>query len=181
MGRRTIGLLVLLAGSCGDDGGDDQPLPDLELQIVRWEDGDLLTVEPGTAIPLVNAPQGGHFFFVGARVKNLEATDVDMSAVVEDAATGAAIGAFVARPRMIPTQDGWFEPEHETFTTIDMVQVCPMGVKLDLDGRPVNLVLRVKEFGTDRTAATALEVRPDCGDSELCACECAADFDGSCP
>lgn len=172
-------LILLVACGSGEDGGDGGggPLPPLELQVVRWEDGgQLLPVASGDVVPLVNAPQGGHFLFVAARVRNLAGHDVDMFAEVEDAQTGEKINVAVARPFMITAADGWSDPEHETFTTLDMVQLCPMGVGLDLDGRAVKLTLRVHELSTKRTAASSVEIRPACGDSPLCQCECAAEF-----
>jgi hypothetical protein len=180
---RLLAIALLALGPCSDPPPDPGgKLPPLELQIVRWDDHELVPVADGAAIPLALAPQGGHFAFVAARVKNLEGADVEMNALAVDDATGTLIGAAVARPFMSSGADGWSDPEHETFTTLDMVQFCPRGVGLDLDGRDIKLTLHVTEHSTSREADASVIIRPDCAGSAACECECAADFrPGSCP
>lgn len=159
--------------------GEDEVEPPLELQVVRWvEPGGLEPVPPGGEVPLALAPQGGHFVFVAARVRGLSSDRVRMNATLRDEATDTAISAAVARPAMAQAGDGWWDPEHETFTTLDMVQVCPRGVGLDLDGRGVVLAVTVVEISTGREGTIEQVIRPVCAgdDAAFCTCECAAGY-----
>lgn len=189
---RLLVIPLLLATACGASdpdgaggggggaancGGAQAPL---ELQIVRWEDGELLPVGDGSTIPLVLAPQGGHFVWVAARVKNLSGRDVDMNAVAQDAATGMKIGEAVARPLMSPTPDGFWDPEHDTFTTLNMVQICPHGADFGLDGRLLDLTLQVKDVCSQQSGNASVQIRPDCGGDGQCECECDPDYAGGC-
>jgi hypothetical protein len=175
---RTIVALVvaLILSSCGGKDEDPaDPVP-LELAIVRFAGGSLVAMQPGETLPLVEAPQGGYFVFVGARVRGLTHGDVDMTARAVDVETGKAIGSSnTAHPLMTEGADGWFDPQHEAFNTLSMLQICPRGIGLDVAGREVTLTLDVKEIATGRTGQAHLSFRPTCQDAG-CTCECAADF-----
>ena len=171
---------VWTATACGDDvsecafGDPDAPL---ELAIVyRTLDGESVDVVDGAAVPLIQPPQGGKVLMVGARVRNVDACMVQLTASLRDECTGRIV-ALEQRPVILADRgDGWGEPADAVrLDDFANVPACPSAAaERDIEGEPYLVKVRVED-GAGRSAEAELTVVPECAEAaneQQCKCEC---------
>lgn len=149
----------------------------------------ILPLEPGGALPLGAAPQGGHWAFVSARVRGLSVAEVEVRARFFDPVSGDLLFAERRVGEVAPAQDdpSFLEPALDQRGAIVHLPVCPRDDDLPIYGRELRLVLEVTGTTPERESGSAeITVTPACtagtvGQIAVCECECSTDYDpGKC-
>lgn len=116
--------------------------------------------------------QGGHVVFVGARVQNLAACGLELSAALVDPMTNRL---ETEEKRRVDLGPGFMSDPGDTANFAN-VPACPNFGTRDISGPQWNLVVEAKQRD-GRTASATLPVVLSCetGGAD-CACECAAGY-----
>jgi hypothetical protein len=199
LGCRCLGALTLVSAttlfsagcgpsepSAGVDAGAAGAAAALELTPIAYTpiEEPTLFLADGGPIELIFAPQGGHVFMVGARIRNSDSDTVKMTGRVRDPETGAVIAEDTRSVVLLPVPDepGSYENHRATPTQMVHPRMCPIGAGFDIPGRPLLLEIEAIELYADFSeGSTSVLVTPTCMGStqflqEVCACECAASY-----
>lgn len=149
----------------------------------------IVPLEPGGALPLGAAAQGGHRAFVSARVRGLSVAEVEVRARFFDPLSGNLLFAERRVGEAVPAQDdpSFLQPAPDQRGAIVHFRVCPLDDDFPMSGRELRLVLEVSGTNPERESGSAeITVTPTCtagtvGRIAVCECECSADYDpGKC-
>lgn len=192
--RLACALLALAALSCSAEEPEQRLPPTFEeVEVLPgWYESLNLPIrllEDGGALPLRQAPQGGHWAFVSARVRGIEGGEVEVRARLYGTDSPDPVFAERRTGLFVPSQGapGFFEPDLDLRGAIVHVPACPVNDALPVFRRELRLVLEVTTADAERRGASAeLTVTPSCaagtaGELAVCECECAPAYDpGKC-
>jgi hypothetical protein len=187
-------VLASAALACSVEQPDrTQGRSDGELEVLPgWYESLNLPIrllEHGGALPLRQAPQGGHWAFVSARVRGIEQGELEVKARFYGAGSPDPVFAERRTGQFVPSESaaGSFEPDLDLRGAIVHVPACPVSDALPIFDRELRLVLEVTTADAERRSGSAeIEVTPSCaagtaGEMAVCECECAPDYDpGKC-
>jgi hypothetical protein len=143
----------------------------------------LTPVNEGDTIDLVEPPQGGEVLFVGAQVRGLAETTVELTGRLLDLTSGATIAANARTVAMVasPSDPTISIPDLRIYTNVSNITVCPMQSPVAFDGLTATLEVEVQELSSQRTGSGRRTVTLACRQSDptakaLCSCQCAANY-----
>jgi hypothetical protein len=190
-GARAILIAALLA-ACGG-GGDDAPADALprcpigdpsapaELEIVHLDrDNQVVTTASSQQVPLVAPPQGGWIVLLGARARNLDGCEVQLTTSFHDLCSPDIIKVDARPTHLDPTGDGWGLTSVTTFANLPF---CPQpAAPRNLHDQPFVVTVTLEDLDGKR-ASRDITIVPVCPEgSESCRCQCDRDYVlGSCP
>lgn len=177
-------------GGCSKTFGDPtQPIQLVAGQFKNEQSFEVLT--DSTTLDLRFPTQGGQVAYVGARVTNILACDVQIQAELFDIASGHQIAKEVRSVSLVPStaMAGYGEPEPDNTANFSNLPMCPNYTNLTVLDTDTRLVVTVLERFTgqggvpqvSRMASQTVTVRPTCNESGstdadahrlLCLCEC---------
>lgn len=152
-------------------------------------DEQLRPLIDGGRLPVRQAPQGGHWAFLSARVRGIHDGEMEVKAHFYDMTSGEVIFASRRVGELAPSEaaPGYVEPDLDLRGAIVHLPACPFDAALPVFGRPLRLLLEVRGTGPEgASGSTELVVTPDCaegtpGELAVCECECATDYEpGKC-
>ena len=160
--------------------GDSTQAPEAVLLITDGVSHVLKEVHQGDAIPLEPPPQGGYVFYVGAKVRNVDACGIQLAGTLRDPDSGDRIGYDARTTDLLLTADGWGQPDPGNNANVANVNGCPDYGAKDVQGKPYQLEM----YATDRSGRTAkvtASVVPTCMQSnplvqQDCLCNCSANY-----
>ena len=161
----------VVPADAGAVGGSDEVEAVL---VAAGEDGTLIEVHDGTAVPLVRAPQGGHIMLVGAKLKGSTDCTLDATGALRDPATNRVLGLDERALLLTTGGDGWSHPSDPPLSSVPNVAVCPTSAAtMSVDGNAYTFELTLRD-GSKTVATLTATVTPTCpmGDS-YCHIECA--------
>jgi hypothetical protein len=159
-------------------GSADEP-PELDIGM-RGLRGAFIEVQDGDEVDLEFPVQGGHVFFVGARLRNMAACDVDIVARVKNPTNGQQY-SYEARPILFATDGGTgVISDLEEPANAANIPMCPNYTDRDLVGQEWDLEVTATDID-GRTATATRRVRPACRQPgpnarAECLCECQAHY-----
>jgi hypothetical protein len=180
---RLAALLALVAGCASGSAG---PL------VVTPAEYDPLTLQltdlvDGATLSLQMPPQGGQVVFVGARVRGLASSLVQLTARLV-AGDGSEIGVDTRESSFVaePGNAALMIPDLHSFAGVSNVPVCPGATSASLDGAHTRLTVTVSEAGSGRMGVATLATILRCQQTDAsvrarCQCECAPGYTGMCP
>lgn len=146
----------------------------------RSAGGDFVSLSDGDAVDLIFPPQGGHCLFAAARVRNLCADDVRLTARLLDAGGALRSGPFRVGPPLVPDpqDESWSIPDMAVNTAnVPNVCACPNGFGDPLAGAHMILRVEIDDLVEGREGVNDVIVVPSCRQDatecrELCECQC---------
>jgi len=142
----------------------------------RTRDGMAVDATAGAQVPLTIPPQGGLVLFVGARVRNLDAASVTVTASLRDAADSPVLTLEQRPVHLTIGADGWAAPA-DPAGMFDWANLpaCPLSsATRDVYDQPYVLRIGVADASGASTDAK-LEIVPTCeagANGDLCRCQC---------
>ncbi len=141
-------------------------------------------LQDGDEAHLQSAPQGGFVIFVGARIKNLDTSTVELEGKLTDPQTGLIAADRYVESTMIPAPDepGASMSDYTSIREVVHLYLCPNYETIDVVGRIYELEIRAKEVGAqESTGVVTVKVKPTCsandgGLGSQCTCQCQAGY-----
>jgi hypothetical protein len=138
----------------------------------------------GDEAHLHSAPQGGFVIFVGARIRNLDTSSVELEGKLTDPQTGFVAADRYVESTMIPAPDepGALLSDYTSIREVVHLYLCPNYETIDVVGRIYELEIRAKEVGAqESTGVASVKVKPTCsandgGLGSQCVCQCEAGY-----
>ena len=144
----------------------------------------LFPIGDGDRIPLSFPPQGGFVLFVGARMRGLTDSSVELRTRVLDPATAELVTGDARDIDLVPDPEtpGAVIPDLRSYTNVDNITACPLAWSADIRDRPYVLEAEVTEYSTHRVGRSRRTITPTCGagndvnHAALCRCLCETGF-----
>ncbi|MBK7585117.1 MAG: hypothetical protein IPI67_33625 [Myxococcales bacterium] len=190
----ALALLPLLLAACGSQesrassGSGSSPV---EVQPGWYHslDEPIRLLIDGGPLPIRQAPQGGQWAFVSARVRGISGPEMQIGAQFFEADSGALLFAERRAGSVVPSaaDPAFVEPAIDSRGAIVHLPVCPIEQPPGFYQRVLRIELEVTSVGPDQKSGHAsVIVTPDCadgtdGEKTVCVCECSPDYDpGKC-
>jgi len=193
---RWLALLALLVapsacdggaespGSGGSSGGDSGAPLSVQAILFSAEGAGWAPLEPGGALELWAAPQGGHWARIGARARGLGTDTAELAARLYDPGSSTPfVEATRTAPMVVAKDDPTLaQPDPSDMYHYVHLPLCPGEGGRALNGGEFRLVVTVTElYGDFSEGSVALDVRPTCQQPagatlSFCTCECAAAY-----
>ncbi len=160
--------------------GDPASPPEAVLLITDGISHAFKEVHAGDTIPLEPPPQGGYVFYVGARVRNLDACGVELRGTLRDPDNGNQVGYDARTTNLLATGNGWGQPDPGDNANVANVNGCPDYGPKDVQGQPYQLEMEVVDRN-QRSAKVTVTTVPSCQfQNNLvqtdCLCTCSAHY-----
>lgn len=141
---------------CGGPASVDPP-QSLEIRPFRYElpGVEVTPLSDGDAAALWHAPQGGFVLPIGARVRGLDSTNIEIRARLSDTETGDVFGEHVRVALMAELADepGWLENDRRSITQFAHVPLCPTELSVNPLATERMLSVSVLELHADDSEA----------------------------
>jgi hypothetical protein len=163
-------------GFVGDSSVAVEVLPGIS------QGGRFVELRDGDPLPLVTPPQGGHVSFVATRARNVDPCHARISATLRSPRSGQIAQQESRDISLMPTPDGWAEPNLGDISSVANVPLCPdYGVEPIVDAAYALELGLVDTRGASLGGTVVRTVVPSClqtdpFDNALCRCECKANY-----
>jgi hypothetical protein len=186
--RRALIFLFLAACGPGHHGadagvpdagpcfiGDPSLAPEVEV-MYQATDGTAQLAQDGGAMPIIEAPQGGKFFVIGVRARNVTCR-AQLQGAIHDLCNMHS--PFDARPiTLVEGPDGWGTPKNPgSVQNYANIPACPAPwAARDIRNTPYQFLMHLVDLD-GRTADAQETLVPYCADSDptlraICDCRC---------
>jgi hypothetical protein len=182
-GAVTVASLALCAALGGCHPADTDPPEALEIRAFRYEppELDVAPLSDGDSVELWHAPQGGFVLPIGARVRGLDSSNIEIRARLSDTETQDVFGEHVRIALMasLPDEPGWVENDRRSITQFAHIPLCPSPLAVDPLVSERQLSVSVLELHADDSEGhTEVRVALRCPEDPpevalACARECA--------
>jgi hypothetical protein len=198
--RFASSTLILAAVGCGDstpgtDGGSSSsdrgsspacrvgfigdPAMPVEMTLVALgPDRVSREITDGSEVAMILPPQGGRVIFVGARVSNISACQLELSGSLRDATTGQ-VRVDARTVNLRPSTEGWGGPVDGDISSFSNIPLCPnQWASTAVYGNPFDLTVSITD-PDGRTASRTIQVTPTCAEPMFeaqCLCQCQQDY-----
>lgn len=155
--RRACVFACLAVCGCGGGSAGEEPAKSLEIRAFRYEPPgiEVTPLSDGDSAALWHAPQGGFVLPIGARVRGLDSTNIEIRARLSDAETGDVFGEHVRVALMVEPADatGWLENDRRSITQFAHVPLCPTELSVNPLATERMLSVSVLELHADDSEA----------------------------
>lgn len=155
----AVASLALCAALAGCDPVGAEPTERLEIRAFRYEppELDVTVLADGDSVELWHAPQGGFVLPIGARVRGLDSSNIEIRARLSDTDTNEVFGEHVRIALMAALADepGWVENDRRSITQFAHIPLCPSPLAVDPLARERLLSVSVLELYADDSEGRA--------------------------
>jgi hypothetical protein len=134
-GAVAVASLTLCVALGGCSPADADPTEALEIRAFRYEPPELevASLADGDSVELWHAPQGGFVLPIGARVRGLDSSNIEIRARLSDTETQEVFGEHVRIALMASLADepGWVENDRRSITQFAHIPLCPSPLAVD--------------------------------------------------